>query len=426
MKKTLFIFLFCSIGANAQIITTVAGTGIRGYSGDGGPATNAELIFPTRIALDISGNIYMINEFNRIRKIDAITGIISTVAGNGTNYTGGRCDTVGNGTFATATTFSPIALVATDNNGDFYTTCQSSAKKITVGTGIIDTILSNITARNIIFDKNNNMYIETVWNIYKKDAVTGTITLIAGSGMSSAIWGNGGPATAASLGGYIGGIAIDTSGNLYVAGTNSNTVRKIDLNTNIISAFAGTGSIGYSGDGFNATGAQLNNPEAIGVDKYGNVYIADNGNNVIRKVDKATGIISTIAGTYIPGYSGDGGPAIIAQLNHPTDVKVDTSGNIFIADWENNRIRKITPSTVSVNNIQVKSEIVLYPNPAQNKLTVVAKNKINEVTIANLLGQAIYTQKYASDKAEVDLADLPAGMYLVKINGTEVRKFVKR
>lgn len=424
MKKILFLVFFCPLIANAQIITTVAGNGLLGYSGDGGIATTAEISGPSRIALDISGNVYMINGGNRIRKIDASTGVIYTVAGNGISSAGG-CDTVGNGIPAIATKLSSVFGISTDASSNFYTSCHFFSKKVTIGTGIMDTILSGIRTYNIVFDKANNMYFDnTTGRIYKRDVLTGTITLIAGNG-SLGSSGNGGPATAAALDEKISGLAIDTNNILYISGTTSNIIRKVDLSTNIISAFAGTGSKGYSGDGFNATSAQINDPEAIGVDKYGNVYIADEGNNVVRKVDVATGIISTIAGTPIPGYSGDGGPAVIAQLNHPYDVKVDTSGNIFIADGGNNRIRKITPPPTSVKNICTKPEIMLYPNPAHNKLTVVAEDKINEVTIVNLLGQIAYTQKFTSEKAELDLTTIIPGIYLIKINEINVRRFIK-
>jgi trimeric autotransporter adhesin len=220
----------------------VAGTGSYGYSGDGGIATSAKLSYPGGVAIDASGNIYIVDTGNsRIRMVTKSTGIISTVAGTG----------------------------------------------------------------------------------------------------SYGYRGDGGIATSASLN-FPRGVAIDASGNLYIADTDNNRIRMVTKSTGIISTVAGTGSSGYSGDGGLATSAALNYPRGVAIDASANIYIADFYNYRIRMVTKSTGIISTVAGTGSSGYSGDGGLATSAALNYPYGVAIDASGNIYIADTHNHRIRMLS------------------------------------------------------------------------------------
>lgn len=252
---------------------------------------------------------------------------------------------------------------------------------------------------------------------------TGIISTVAGGDIVG-FSGDGGPATNAKMD-YIYGIAVDNNFNIYIADGGNNRIRKVNATTGIISTIAGNGSNGFSGDGMAATTAQLYNPMGISVDKYGNVYIADYGNNVIRKIN-ASGTISTIAGIFVPGYSGDGGTAILAQLNHPTRVSADNIGNVFIADFSNNRIRKITGATTYANNVNKLSDFYFYPNPAQHELTIISNETINTLSITNMIGEDIYSGEYNTNYALIDVSWLSKGVYLIRINGTTIRRFVKQ
>ncbi len=277
-----------------SIISTIAGNGTAGYSGDGGPAASAELNSPSGVAVDFSGNIYIADyKNNRIRRVDA-SGVISTVAGKGTaGYSG-------DGGPASSAELSTPSGVAVDTSGNIY-----------------------------IADSSNNC-------VRKVDA-SGVISTVAGNG-TAGYSGDGGPAVSAELSSPS-GVAVDTSGNIYIADDKNNCIRKVDA-SGVISTVAGNGTGGYSGDGGPASSAELSSPFGVAVDASGNIYIADDKNNRIRKVD-ASGVISTVAGNGTGGYSGDGGPATSAQLNSPSGLAVDSSGNIYIADTTNYRVREV-------------------------------------------------------------------------------------
>ncbi len=291
-------------------ITTIAGTGTAGFSGDGGPATKAELLGPYGITLDNHGNLLIAEHDNqRIRKV-APNGTITTIAGinGGTTNTG--IGTIGG------------------YNGD--------------------SILATKAQLNVPFDvkvdKHGNIYIaDAVNNRIRKIDTAGIITTIAGTGAIGLI-GDGGPAIKATLYNPL-GLAIDTIGNVFfVDGTNR--VRKIDT-SGIITRVAGSSfQGGFSGDGGLATNAVLNNPHEILVDNAGNIYIADNLNYRIRKVS-TNGIITTVVGKGTPGYSGDGGKAINAELDGPYGVALDKLGNLYITDQANYVIRKVTNDTIT-------------------------------------------------------------------------------
>ncbi len=187
----------------------------------------------------------------------------------------------------------------------------------------------------VIADAGNN-------RIRKVDVFAGIISTIAGTGERSYA-GDGGPASEAMLS-FPDDVAVDRAGNVYIADGGNNRIRKVDAFTGIISTIAGSGERGYAGDGGPATEAGLNSPGGVAVDDAGNVYIADGGNNRIRKVDAFTGIISTIAGTGEQGYGGDGGPATGARLNFPGSVATGAGCRLYIADAENHRIRVLTPN----------------------------------------------------------------------------------
>ena len=278
-------------------ITTIAGTGKDGFSGDGGPATQAQLNFPTGVAVDGEGNLYIADAPNdRIRKVDSI-GTITTIAGTGEQGFSG------DGGPATQAQLDHPRAVAVDGEGNLY-----------------------------IADRNNN-------RIRRVDS-TGTITTIAGTG-ERRFGGDGGPAIRAQLDAPS-GVAVDGAGNLYIADASNHRIRKVD-SIGTITTIAGTGEQGFGGNGGSASQAHLFFPTGVAVDGEGNLYIADVGNHRIRKVD-STGTITTIAGTGERGFSGDDGPAIQAQLDDPTGVAVDGAGNLYIADASNHRIRLLTPT----------------------------------------------------------------------------------
>ena len=333
-------------------ITTIAGNGTAGFSGDGGQATCAELNNLYGVALDAAGNIYIADQSNnRIRKVDASTGIISTIAGNGT------AGFSGDGGPATAAELNAPVDIAFDAAGNLYISDQVNFRVRKINTsGIITTFAgSGMTGYSgnggpatsaqmsypygIAIDAQGNVYFaDAVNSVIWKVNTSGIISTFAGTG-TRGFAGDGGPANNAELD-YPYGIAFDPSGNLYIADADNVRIRKINT-SNTISTFAGDGTNNFNGDGGQATSAEFNFPNSVASDVSGNIYIADSGNSRIRKVNVSSGIINTFAGSDKSGFSGDGGPATNAELFIPSGVTIDNSGNVFIVDEANNRIREV-------------------------------------------------------------------------------------
>lgn len=289
--------------AQTGIISTMAGNGFRAYSGDGSAAVNAQ-IAPSGMALDASGDIVTAERDNdALRKVSAATGAIQSLSGD---FASSDCgDGVGNPTTHAG---DPVG-VAIDASGDiFYSSPQSDS-------------------------------------VCEISAATGNIATIAGAAGQVGYSGDGGLATSATLNGPQ-QLALDNAGNLYIADAGNNVIREVVAATGVIETVAGTGTAGFAGDGGAATAAELHNPLGVTVDGAGNVYIADTNNQVIREVAKATGSITTVAGTGAEGgYAGDGSVATAAKLGLPSDVAVDSAGNIFITDSANGAIREVFAST---------------------------------------------------------------------------------
>jgi secreted PhoX family phosphatase len=341
-----------------SIINTVAGNGVAGFSGDGGPATSASLNFPPGVAVDASGNLFIADQANhRIRQVDGVTGIITTVAGNGVDGFSGD----GGPATSASLNFPPGVTVDASGNLFIPDNFNSRIRRVDGVTGIITTVAGNGVAgfsgdggpatsaslqnpAGVAVDGFGNLFIACFGNhrIRKVDGVTGIITTVAGNGLRE-FSGDGGPATSASLSDPF-GVVLDASGNLFIADDGNNRIRKVDGVTAIITTVAGNGTPGFSGDGGPATSASLRNPTGVTVDGFGNLFIADYNNHRIRQVDGVTAIITTVAGNGTPGFSGDGGPATTASLNQPAGVAVDDFGNLFVADAFNHRIRQVVPT----------------------------------------------------------------------------------
>ena len=343
------------------IITTLAGNGTYGFGGDGGAATAAALSNPVYVASDRAGNIFVSDPDNdRVRRVDAASGIITTVAGTGVSGFSG------DGGPATEARLNTPAGLAVDGAGNLYIADYSNfrIRMVAAGTGIITTLAGTGTSGStgdggpatgaqlaspyaLAADAAGNMFIGLLGEarVRRVDAVTGVITTVAGTG-TFGFSGDGGLATAAEMNGLY-GLAFDGSGNLFVADLYNNRVRRVDATTGIITTVAGTGTMGFSGDGGPATAAALDYPLGLALDGAGNLFVADYNNQRVRMVAAATGVITTMAGAGTAGFSGDGGPATEAAVNYPYGLAVDPAGNLYIADSNNSRVRKVGSGSVA-------------------------------------------------------------------------------
>ncbi len=397
------------VSAATGFISTVAGSHsgmgnyFGGYSGDGGPAISAQLNRPEGIAVDSAGNLYIADSWNQvIREVAATTGIISTVAGGappcyslagdgGPASSAALCypknvflDHTGNlyisssnwgrirlvtapgpvpTTAAATPTFSiasgtyanPQTVTIADSTpgAAIYVTLDGSTPT-TSGQGYSGPInvSGNVTIRAIAVGPGYLTSAPAAASYTITAPLPAVIHSVAGSGIFG-FSGSGGPSSSAQFG-TLAGMAVDGAGNLYFADASNNAIWEIAMSTGTASVIAGTGTPGYTGDGGAATSATLNGPQSVALDGNGNVYIADSENNVIRKITASTGLISTFAGNGASvqfGDIGDGGPAINAELSFPAGVVLDPAGNLYIADEHDNRVRVVSASTGVISTI---------------------------------------------------------------------------
>ncbi len=408
----IFCLLFSAIRSNCQtrIITTVAGdgygagTGRGGFSGDGGAATNAKLAQPRGVAVDLAGNIYIGDAENYVIRKVSPSGIISTIAG-----IPGSSGYSGDGGPALSAKLSGLFGICIDNSGNLFFADLQRIRKISTS-GTITTVAGNGTAGysgdggnataatiynpyGLAVDAVGNLYIaEQLNNLVRKVSPSGIISTFAGMGTPS-YSGDGGNATAAMLR-QPESVAVDNSGNVFIADAGNNVIRKVST-SGIISTVAGTGLLSDGGDGGPATAANIQSPVGVAVDATGNIYIAEYLSSV--RMVNTSGIISTIAGNGTAGYSGDGGPAVEAEFYYTWSLCLDGGGNIFVGDADNNVIRKISPAYLSVDQTELhNSSISIVPNPNTGAFTINAiinAKSGNEVsiTITDITGRVIYS-----------------------------------
>ena len=421
-----FLFFFLPFFAHAQWnITTIAGNGIQGYSGDNGPATAAELYQPCDLIVDDSGNVYISDFLNAcIRKIDK-NGIITTIAG-----VAGHFGYNGDSIMATDALLDNVLGIAVDKNGNVYLADHplNRIRKISTS-GIITTIAgTGIAGYNgdgipataaqlywpddVAVDKYGCIYIcDGENNRIRKIDTFGIIHTIAGTG-SLGLSGDGGSALMADLF-RPNTICVDTSENVYFANSGSR-IRKVDT-FGIINTIAGNGSNTFSGDGGPASLAGLE-ADGLACDKFGDIFFADYYNRRIRKINVA-GIITTVAGKdSITGPIGDGGPATSAII-FPTGVAVDSLGAIYIADELHMRIRKTYMHTDGIDAMPDEIHVNIYPNPSSGKFIIdySIPNNIVSVTMYNIFGQEVGVVSVMHDKYSSITTDVPDGVYYLFI-----------
>lgn len=340
---------------NPAMIRPVAGTGVAGFSGDGGLATAAQFDTPAGMLADSVGNIFIADRGNnRVRRIDAVTGFVSTVAGTGVGGFNG------DNQVASLTQFNLPTALALDAGGNWYVAEQGNnrLRRVAHITQMVTTVAGTGTAgfngdstaatvaelqvpSGVAIDQVGNIFVADTFNhrVRRVDAVTGVITTVAGNG-AAGFAGDGAIATAAQLNFPL-DLAIDESGNILVADSLNNRVRRVDAITGVITTVAGNGVAGYAGDGAAATAAQLDFPVGVALDADQDILVADGNNHAVRLVNRVSGVIFTIAGTGTAGYNGDNQAAVTALVDSPYRLTVEPSGAVLLTEAGGMRVRRI-------------------------------------------------------------------------------------
>lgn len=438
LMKRVFSLFFCalsafSFNADAQYrkIVSIAGTGgMGGYGGDGYTATAGTLNGPQNIALDKVGNVYIVDYYNfRVRKIKKSDNTIVTFAGNGlTGYTG-------DGTAATNAKMNPKG-VACDFRGNVYISdnVHNVIRKVNnlniistyAGTGSAGYFGDGGSALSAQFNTPFGMACDKKGNLYIADAGNHVVRMIDTFGVISTVAGDGTPgysgdgfsATTAQLDSPF-AVAVAPSGSIVIADHNNNVVRMVDP-SGVISTIAGDGAFAYSGDGGLGINASFNYPTGVAVDTAGNVFISDSYNNVIRELD-ILGTINTVVGNGAPGFGGDLGGPLGANLFHPYGIAVDTFGSFFIADANNQRIRKVYTTTVGVGNDPEADQPDVFPNPFDSRITVSELHKNDKVCMYDVTGRAVTATwtVIADGEQSFDIEGLARGVYMLHISDAE-------
>jgi trimeric autotransporter adhesin len=425
MKLFFYIyFLIVPVFVWGQVITTFAGNGIIGFTGEGGPAVNAELGCPAGVGVDKTGNIYLADCNNDvIQKVDT-NGILTRFAGNGSS------GLAGDGGPATNAELELVQIVgiAVDTANNVYFSDGSRVRMVSQG-GIITTVAGSTFGYSgnggpatdaqlkgpvgICFDRSGDLLVadEEAANIRMVDKY-GIISAIAGSSIPG-YSGDGGQATAAGLVDPD-GIAADGKGNIYF--TDSYRVRKID-STGIVTTIVGNDDFGsIFCNGCMATSIKTRGPFGVAIDRFDNIYVSDGVNDEVYLITQ-TGYANGIVGNYTAGYWGDGGPPNDAELNIPETICFNSLGDLFIADKMNGRYRKVNYGTASVKQVTKNvAQLIVNPNPVSNGVVSYKvstdTNEAAEVTVSNMLGQRVYTAHITTNTAQQLLIAIP-GIYIV-------------
>ncbi len=401
MKKLICLLVYLlPIAGHAQNITTFAGNTTTTDNGDGGSATMAGLQDAIDLVADHDRNIYVL-EYNRIRKITpegtiSTHKIINTASGERMVMT---MDNAGNIFFATS--------------DHIYKLTTSGTIQVVAGGG--GSMISGIPATAAYVEMPGGICVDAAGNIYfsqryicrvSKVSPDGIITTFAGADWCSGTAADGGPATGATIQ-EPAGITTDKAGNLYIVEGGKRRIRKVDA-SGIITTIAGNGSSVYPGDGFPATATGLGTIYHIAFDPWGNLYVSSP--YAVRKID-TNGIVTSAAGIYsVPGFLGDGGPATDALLDNINGIATDKCGNLYIADRNNHRIRKVVIdavcSPVLVPDVSQGIEnVVLGPNPASHELTIKSSSqKITDVSVSTMYGKIVFHDAFNTEKVSIDIA----------------------